>query len=382
MDAFFAAVEQLDNPALRGMPVIVGGDPAGRGVVSTASYEARAFGVRSAMPASRAASLCPGAIWVKPRFGRYAELSEAVRRILEAETPYLEPASIDEAYADITPGRTGSHPVVVARRIQTAVERLGVTCSIGLATSKTVAKIASDHVKPRGLTIVAPGTESAFLAQLPVRALPGIGAVSAERLERAGVTTLGVLGALDQLTAGELLGSHGSTMVARATGVDDRPVAVRQGAKSVSNERTFAVDVREAAEIRSAIIALARKVSARLRRKTSAGRTVTLKVRYSDFTTRTAQRTLPVATADADEIVATALDLLSGVWSPGVGIRLLGVAVSGFETPSTQLDLLGEVVHHESRERERLARSIESVKERFGEDAIRSGRTIGGRPTP
>ena len=379
MDAFFAAVEQLDDPELRGVPVIVGGNPAGRGVVSTASYEARVFGVRSAMPSARAAALCPDAVWVRPRFERYKELSDAVRRILEAETPFVEPASIDEAYADITPGAHGGEdPVAVARRIQERVCALGVTCSIGLSTSKTVSKIASDHDKPRGLTVVRPGTEAAFLAPLPVSALPGIGNVSAEHLAKAGVTTLGALAALDERTARSLLGSHGESAVRRAAGIDDRPVAPRADVKSVSNERTFSADVRAADEVHAAVTALARKVAARLGRKDLAGRTVTLKVRYGDFTTRTVRRTVPVATSDARSITDVALELLGTAWSPGIGVRLLGVGVSGFETPAHQLELLAEETGEPDPRQARLTQSVEAVRERFGEGAIRSGRSVDG----
>ena len=382
MDAFFAAVEQLDDPGLRGRPVIVGGDPKGRGVVSTASYEARTFGVRSAMPSARAAALCPDAVWVRPRFERYKELSDAVRRILEAETPHVEPASIDEAYADITPGRHGGEdPVALAGRIQGRVGALGVTCSIGVSTSKTVSKIASDHDKPHGLTVVRPGEEAVFLAPMPVSALPGIGSVSAERLAKAGVTTLGALAALDEHTARTLLGSHGIGAVQRAAGIDERPVAPRGDAKSISNERTFTTDVRSAEEVRGAVSALSRKVATRLDRAALAGRTVTLKVRYGDFTTRTVRRTIPVATSDAREIGDVVLELLGTVWSPGIGVRLLGVGMSGFESPAHQLELLAEDTGPDPQ-RAKLARSVEAVRERFGDGAIRSGRSFDGRRMP
>ncbi len=192
LDAFFAAVEQLDHPEWRGRPVIVGGDPSRRGVVSTCSYEARLFGVRSAMPSARAAALCPQAVWAKPSFGRYHEMSQAVFAIFRDETPLVQPVSVDEAFLDVTQGAyAAEHPVAIARRIRERIAVLGVTGSVGVATSKTVAKIASDHDKPDGLTVVCPGDEAAFLAPLPVRDMSGVGPRTAERLASLGVKTLG-----------------------------------------------------------------------------------------------------------------------------------------------------------------------------------------------
>jgi DNA polymerase IV len=373
MDAFFAAVEQLDHPEWRGRPVIVGGDPARRGVVSAASYEARRFGVRSAMPSARAASLCPEAVWAKPRGERYREISLAVRQIFTSVTPHVQPTSIDEAYLDVTPGtHSGEDPVVVARRIQAEVDRLGVSCSVGIATNKTVAKIASDRNKPHGLTVVEPGSEACFLAPLPVGLMPGIGSVTAARLGQLGISTLGSLAVLDDETAREIMGSWGPDLVARAQGLDVRPVRESPPAKSVSNERTFAEDAHTATDVRSVITALAGKVAGRLRTKGLSGRTVTLKVRYGDFSTRTVRRTLPAATDARDRIVETALDLLDDVWSPGVGVRLLGVGVSGFDERTVQLELLGDTAAADPAI-DRLAESIDEVHKRFGSGALVHG---------
>ncbi|MBE0416528.1 MAG: DNA polymerase IV [Coriobacteriia bacterium] len=373
MDAFFAAVEQLDHPEWRGKPVIVGGDPARRGVVSAASYEARRFGIRSAMPSARAAALCPDAIWARPRGGRYREVSLAVREIFGSVTPHVQPTSVDEAYLDVTPGAySGEEPVAVARRIQDEVDRLGVSCSIGVATNKTVAKIASDRDKPHGLTVVPPGSEGAFLAPLPIGLMPGIGSVAAARLERLGVSTMGSLAALDDATARDVMGSWGPDLVARARGFDSRLVRQNPPVKSVSNERTFAEDAHTASDVRSTIMALAGKVAGRLRSKGLSGRTVTLKVRYGDFSTRTVRRTLPAATDARDRIVETALDLLDDVWSPGVGIRLLGVGISGFEDRAVQMALLDETPPSEPT-LDRLAESIDEVHRRFGSGALMHG---------
>ena len=249
MDAFFASVEQLDHPEWRGKPVIVGGSPTGRGVVSTASYEARRFGIHSAMPAAQAARRCPNAIWAPPRFSRYSELADAVCAIFSEFTPRVERVSIDEAYLDVTPTQHNpADPVSIASDIQRRVDALGLSCSIGVATTKTVAKIASDHDKPHGITVVPPGMEADFLAPLPASAIPGVGATTAARLRDVGIRTIGDLADLDGSSARQLLGNYGPELVARALGRDDRPVAEERTVKSVSNEHTFAHDVRERGE--------------------------------------------------------------------------------------------------------------------------------------
>lgn len=371
MDAFFASVEQLDHPEWRGLPVIVGGSPDKRGVVAAASYEARACGVRSAMPAARAVRLCPDAIWTRGSFTRYDELSKAVMAILADHTPDLQPVSIDEAFLDVTPGEHGKDPIEIALDIRSEVDAIGLSCSVGVATSRTVAKIASDHDKPHGVTVVRPGEEAAFLAPLPVRALPGIGPVSARRLTALGIRTLGELAALDEVTAGQVLGSHGSSVVRRAAGIDTSSVHTRDPVKSVSNERTFAEDIRTSAELNDALAGLAERVGSRLRRKGVAGRTVTLKIRFGDFTTRTAQTTVDPPTDLAAEILASAKTLLQGVWRPGVGVRLLGIGVSGLDHQPAQLELLPDQVTDERRRA--VEKSVDAVRERFGDGSLRFG---------
>ncbi|MEI7815137.1 MAG: DNA polymerase IV, partial [Coriobacteriia bacterium] len=379
LDAFFAAVEQLDHPEWRGKPVIVGGEPGRRGVVSTCSYEARAFGVRSAMSSARAAILCPDAIWTRGSFARYNEVSSAVRAIFADESPRMQPVSIDEAYLDVTPGRYSSeHPVDVARRIRSRVAELGVTCSVGVSASKSVAKIASDHDKPDGLTVVCPGDEAAFLAPLPVRAMPGIGPKSAEHLGELGIRTLGDVAALDEATALQVFGGHGSDLVARARGLDTREVHDNAGVKSVSNERTFATDVRTPEEVDDALAGLAAKVGRRLRHKRLAGRTVTVKLRFSDFSTKTVRRTVTVPADDERVFLPIARELVRSAWSPGIGLRLLGIGLSGFDDKAIQLDLLAVSEEHarelQPEDRERLVRGIDAVKEKFGDSAVRFGR--------
>jgi DNA polymerase-4 len=301
-----------------------------------------------------------------------------VFEIFATFSPDVQGASIDEAYIDVTPaGPDSPHPVEVARRIQAAVDELGVTCSIGVASNKTVAKIASDRDKPHGITIVEPGTEAAFLAPLPVRAMPGIGPTTATHLVSLGVRTLGDLASLDDVTAEQVLGSHGPSAARRAAGIDVRPVRDRQPVKSVSNERTFGTDIRDQADVRAALSGLAERVAGRLRRKGLKGRTVHLKLRYGDFTTRTAQTTLPEATDSTDQLMTSASALLSGLWLPGIGVRLLGVGVSGFGEAPYQLEIPAHDATPTDERRRNIERTVDVLREKFGEDSVRFG---GRRP--
>lgn len=299
LDAFFASVEQLDHPAWRGKPVIVGGDADAHGVVSTCSYEARAFGVRSAMASSLARALCPEAIWTHGHFHRYREVSAAIMAILRDETPHVQQVSIDEAFMDVTPTAVNTeHPVLVAQRIQERVAALGVTCSIGVGTSKSVAKIASDRDKPRGLTVVFPGTEAAFLEKLPVRTLSGVGAAAERTLLSHGVRTLGAMGRADGALLRKIFGKNGEMMRDRALGRDRSEVAEDDEVKSVSNEVTYAHDLETREDIEAALSTISAKVGRRLRRKGLKGRTVAVKMRYDNRTTRSAQCALAVPTDD------------------------------------------------------------------------------------
>lgn len=382
LDAFFASVEQLDHPAWRGRPVIVGGSPKRRGVVSTASYEARRFGVHSAMASATAARLCPQAIWTQGNFARYREMSARVMAILTDETPRVEQVSIDEAFFDVTPGRfSRESPVEICRRVQARVAELGVTCSIGLGVNKTVAKIASEREKPRGLTVVMPGTEAAFLAPLPVRALSGVGASTAARLERMGVRTLGELARVPDATLERELGVVGPRLRVRAAGAERSVVAeaaAEEEVKSVSNERTFAEDLTDAREIEQAVRSIAGTVGRRLRRKGLAGRTVTLKVKYDASRGRTARRTLDDAVDDDRAIADVAASLVGSLWQPGMRVRLLGVGVSGFDDAGPrQMSLFGGAGETDGgRGSEGLGRLTDALRERFGDDAVGYGRDL------
>ena len=382
LDAFFASVEQLDHPEWRGKPVIVGGHSSERGVVSTASYEARKFGVHSAMPAAQAERLCPQAIWTHGHFDRYRELSARVMAILADETPYVDQVSIDEAFFDITPGRFSSEsPMDIARRIAARVAELGITCSIGLGRNKTVAKIASERDKPRGLTVVLPGTEAGFLSPLPVRAMSGVGGAAEAALAKAGIRTLGQLARASDVVLSPIFGVNADMMRRRAAGTEESAVTAIDApddVKSVSNERTFAHDLTDRADVEAAIALLGESVGRRLRRKGLAGRTVTLKLKYSFGRGQTVQRKLPHATDDENVFVPVALELLSTVWTPGTHIRLAGIGISGFtEEAGVQTNLFCEVDERGAvaSDRRGLSVAMDRVLEKFGEGAVSFGRT-------
>ena len=377
LDAFFASVEQLDNPALRGKPVIVGGSPDRRGVVSTASYEARRYGVHSAMPSAQARRLCPQAVWVRGNYARYQEMSGYVMDVLVNETPLVEQVSIDEAFFDVTPGRySHEDPIAICRRIQSRVANLGVTCSIGIGTSKTVAKIASEQEKPRGLTVVMPGTERQFLAPLSIRALSGIGSATERALATEGIHTLGDLARQDPDTVKRLVGVSGPRLVARARGEERSSVTLasdRRVPKSVSNERTFSQDLTTADEVRAAIGFVSEQVGTRLRRKGLKGSLVTLKLKFDYSHTHTAQHRLSRPSDDERRISSLAQKLLGQLWRPGTGIRLVGVGVSDFGPASEQLSLFDDYEEEDEKLQE-LERVTDELRQRFGKDAVRYGR--------
>jgi DNA polymerase-4 len=345
LDAFYASVEQLDNPELRGKPVVVGGPPESRGVVAAASYEAREFGVRSAMPMSRALRVCPKAVRVSPRFDRYGEVSRQVMTVFREITPLIEPLSLDEAFLDATeqaPAFGG--PEALAREIKHRVkERTGLTISIGGGTNKTIAKIASEMDKPDGLKVVPPGAEAAFLAPLPVRALWGVGPKAEEALAAMGIATIGELARADAAALTERFGVRGEWFQRMARGEDDEPVQTERERKSVGAETTFPQDLPDGPELRGVLRRIAEGVSARLRKADAKARTVVLKLRYSDFRTITRQTSLPEPVDGAEEIEATAGAILDRTATPADRFRLLGIHatnLSGEEgEKQTQLSL-------------------------------------------
>jgi DNA polymerase-4 len=332
MDAFYASVEQRDNPSLRGKPVAVGGDPTVRGVVAAASYEARTFGVRSAIPMSRAVRLCPSLVIVRPDFHKYRSISSQIFDIYREVTPLVEPLSLDEAYLDVTEN-SWHEPlgVNVARRLKDRIkETTGLTASAGVAPNKFLAKIASGWKKPDGLTVVAPERVEKFLQGLPVDALWGVGPVTAARLREHGIDKLTDVRARTAAELEAIVGSLAAWLIDLANGRDDRPVEPNRPSKSAGSEETYAIDLSSMEEIRREIDQLARGVAAWLAKKSITARTVTIKVRYSDFTTITRSQSSPQPTADADDIAARALRLLDKTEAGHRPIRLLGVSVHNF----------------------------------------------------
>jgi DNA polymerase-4 len=334
MDAFYASVEQRDRPELRGRPVAVGGSPASRGVVAAASYEARAFGVRSAMPMARAVRLCPRLEIVRPDFQKYHSVSQQVFAIYRSVTPLVEPLSLDEAYLDVTENAWDEPLAVnVARRVKAMIrETTGLTASAGVAPNKFLAKIASAWRKPDGLTVIAPERVEAFLQQLPVEALWGVGPVTARRLREHGIERLVDVRTADASLLRSAVGSLAGWLQALAAGHDDRPVEPDRPAKSSSSECTYATDLTDVDRIREEVAAMARETAEWLRKRGVAARTVTIKVRYSDFTTITRSHTQP-PTNDPDDITRRAVNLLLKTDAGRRPVRLLGAGVHGLTTP-------------------------------------------------
>jgi DNA polymerase-4 len=380
LDAFYASVEQLRRPELRGKPVVVGGveDERGRvvtrrGVVSAASYEARRFGVHSAMPLATAMRLCPQAIVVPVDFSAYREKSAQVFALARAVTPLVEPLSLDEAYLDVTGSRRrfGEPEEIAARLRDEILATTGLHASFGVAATKVVAKVASDLRKPRGFVVVRPGEEAAFLAPLPVRRLPGLGPAAERALTGLGVSTLGQLAALPLEVVQRRLGDHaGSGLWHRAQGIDDGEVTVPGRPKSVSREETFFRDVRDRAALAERMQHLAADVGRRLRAGEWRGRTITIKLRYTDFTTLSRQHSLPTPT-DADrQIATTGMELLDTCWS-GDPVRLLGVGVSSLEDAAQLALFEAPAIERDSR----VDHVLDKLRSRFGDAAVRRGAT-------
>ena len=380
LDAFFASVEQRDRPELRGKPVIVGGGgPNARGVVSAASYEARRFGVHSAMPLRQAGRLCPDGIFLPVDGRKYETASRLVIAILRRFTPLVEPLSIDEAFLDVTGVRQlfgdGER---VAAQIKAAIRaEVDLTASVGVATTKLVAKIASDLRKPDGLVVVPPGEEAAFLAPLPISRLWGVGEPTARALRDYGVRTIGDLAALDPDILIRRFGKHGGSLAERARGVDPDPIHDRADAKSIGHEHTFDVDTSDRETIERTLLAMAEGVAGRLRASGLKAGTVTVKIRDSGFRTITRQRTLPDPTDLTEPIWRTALELARPEVR-GIRVRLLGVTASNLGNPD-QLALFGG----DDVRKRRAVEAADELRRRFGERAVTRARLIGtGLPAP
>lgn len=343
MDAFYASVEQLDQPELRGRPVVVGGDPKGRGVVAAASYEARRFGIRSAMPCAEAARRCARAAFVRPRMERYREVSHQIRAIFESVTDQVEPLSLDEAYLDVTKNSleeplAGKVAITIKRRI---LEEVGLTASAGVGPNKLVAKIASDLEKPDGLVIIPPDRVPEFISRLPVERLWGVGPATAKRLHEMGLRLAGDITERSVEDMVGRFGNQGRTLHALAHGVDERAVHTERKPKSRGSETTFEGDVTSEERLKLELGRLAEDVARRLDHLGRGGRTVTLKVRYSDFTTITRSRTLSEPTQEAPVIAQAARELLTTATDAGERpIRLMGVNVSSLTQDDSPFQLV------------------------------------------
>jgi len=375
MDAFYAAVEQRDFPAYRGKPVVVGADPKGgkgRGVVSACSYEARKFGIHSAMPISLAYRKCPGAVFLPPDQDKYVRVSREIFEILKRFSPDIEPISIDEAFIDIT----GSYhlftsPGNTCRKIKEAIKKeTGLTVSIGLAPNKMTAKIASDIGKPDGLVIVNKNELLNFLHPLPVEKLWGVGKKTKEDLKKNGINIIGDLARQDRLRFIRQFGKAGEHVWNLANGIDPRDVEAAPGAKSISNEYTFEVDVADLDKILDVLMRLSEKVSRRLRKEGLTGRTITLKIRFSDFKTFTRATTLNVPTNFIEDIYQTCVSKIKGFDLHKKKVRLIGVHVSNLAGSSDQLGLF-ESNPSSLDKKEKLHQALGKIKDKFGEKAIK-----------
>jgi DNA polymerase-4 len=344
MDAFYASVEQRDDPSLKGKPVAVGGSPTGRGVVAAASYEARAFGVYSAMPMARAVRLCPSLVIVRPDFQKYRAASQAVFEIFREVTPLVEPLSLDEAYLDVTENAWGETlATTVAKRLKARIrETTNLTASAGVAPNKFLAKVASGWKKPDGLTVISPERVEPFLQQLPVDALWGVGPVTARKLRARGIERLVDVRTTDVQLLRDTVGSLADWLRQLAAGIDDRPVVPHRDAKSSGSENTYPEDLTDLGAIRAEVAEMAAHAAGWLERKTLLARTVTIKVRYSDFTTVTRSHSAAPTRAKAD-VAARAVQLLDKTEAGVRPVRLLGVSVHNF-TNSLDLPLFDNLV--------------------------------------
>lgn len=374
MDAFYASVEERDNPSLVGKPVIVGGSAEGRGVVAAANYEVRKFGVHSAMPAARAKRLCPHAIVIQPRIDYYASVSRQIRDIFEQFTPLVEPLSLDEAFLDATSSESIFGPSVeIGRRIKQRIRsELQLIASVGVAPNKFVAKIASDLQKPDGFVVVEPSEVQSFLDPLPVGRLWGVGKVTGRVLERLAILTIGQLRQMPVETLNDLFGSSGEHYWQLAHGIDDRQVVPDREAKSISNETTFAEDIADMDVLRAWLVELVEQVARRLRHHDIKGRIVELKVRFADFQTITRSLTLAVPTNITQELLAAGVELLTQrLPARHLPVRLLGFGVHKFDDSGRfQQQLFDQPDRERHQELDRVA---DQITAKFGKLAIRRG---------
>lgn len=378
MDEFFAAVEKLDHPELRGKPLLIGGAAEARGVVATASYEARPFGCHSAMPMAQAMRLCPQAIIIHPRHGRYGEVSDEVFDILRSFTPLVEPLSMDEAFMDVTASRRlYGDGIEIARQIKQRIAgEVGLTASVGVAPNKFLAKVASDLRKPDGLVAIDESNVHQTLDPLPVRKLWGVGPRTEEQFRRLGIRTVGQLRAAPPATLAMVFGEWAEHYQDLANGRDERPVESESQAKSIGQEETFAHDVGDLDALRDVLLRQVEQVARRLRRRELTARTVTLKLRYGDFTTLTRSATLAEPTNQTEQLWQAADGLLAA-WARSslAPLRLIGVAATNFAAAGgRQLSLFTPASHTRQR---RLDAAVDEINEKFGRRAVHRGPPLG-----
>ena len=386
MDAFFAAIEQRDHPEYRGRPVVIGADPQqgrGRGVVATASYEAREYGIHSALPISQAWRRCPHAVFLRGNHRYYREVSAQVMDILSTFSPVIQKISIDEAFLDVTGSlRLFGSPENLARTLKQKIrDECDLTASVGIAANKFIAKIASDLEKPDGLTICLPGQERAFLAPLPIRKLWGVGAKTAARLEALGLKTIGEIADYPVKGLIDRLGAWGYQLHQLARGIDNRPVATRSLRKSISEETTYLEDVDDDSLVEHTLFTIADRLSRTMRRKGLKGRTITLKIRFEGFETHTRSRTLSDFINDADTLRAITVSQYRSFQRQGRKVRLVGIGVSQLNTVfGEQMSLFD--APEENPTSERLDALLDELKRKFGEDAVTRGSLLGGKHKP
>ena len=374
MDAFFVSVEELFDPSLKGKAVVVGGQAHERGVVSAASYEARKFGVHSAMPLRQAAKLCSHAIFLNGQRERYVDSSRAVEQVLRSFTPVMEMASIDEAYLDMTgTERLHGPPFRAAHRLHAAVsERTGLNCSIGIAASRMVAKVASDQAKRHGILHILPGQEATFLGPLDIRRIPGVGAKTEESLNRLGIRQVRDLAALDESVLGERFGKLGLALAGKAKGEDaggwyDTAIGDDDGPKSISHEHTYTDDTADQGLIESTLAKLSEMVARRLRDHALHAKTVQLKLRYQDFSTITRAHTLRQPTQLDAELIREVRALFRSNWKPGRRVRLVGVQVSSLGAAAVQMDLLSS---GQDEKWQKALSAVDKLRGRFGDTTV------------
>ena len=374
MDAFYASVEQRDNPDLRGKPVVVGAGPNERGVVAAASYEARKFGVHSAMPSRTAHKLCPQAVFVPPDMKKYGVASRQIMAILEGFTPFVQQLSIDEAFLDVTGAlRKFGDAITIAKSIKAEVRsQTGLTASVGVAPNKFLSKLASDLNKPDGLTVITEADKVEILAPLPVGKIWGVGKVTEERMLKLGIKTIGDLQRYPIEHLRRAFGNMADRLHALALGEDDREVELDEEAKSISSEHTFDVDTADSDQILKCLLEQCDEVGSRLRQEKVAARTVQLKLRYSDFTTLTRRRTLPNATQDEMTLYDVARQLLAAEKTGKKRIRLIGVGGSNLVQP----EILGDLFERGNEKRIRLAKAVDELRGKLGPTAIKRGTTL------